>query len=177
MPPSDVHVTSAILWWATLIGIVIDTIFVIILLRSVSTEKFKRLKWPLVVTSGVFWAAMWLFLTSTIYWDSVYSYVFPAWARWYIPPVYGLLFAGIAYVIWWSAVRLPGNALLTYFLLGGAVGTITHIWAIYRGILDKPPMLQGVSALSATVFPFFEFIFYWCVILTVASTIHRIRNR
>ena len=67
--------------------------------------------------------------------------------------------------------------MLNYFLLGGAMGTITHIWAVYRGILEKPPMLQGVSPLSATVFPFFEFVFYWGVILTVASTIHNLRRR
>jgi hypothetical protein len=177
MPSSNVQVTSAMLWWATLIGIVVDSMFVIVLLRRVTTEKFRHLKWPLVVTSGIFWTAIWLFLGCVFYWDSVYGYVFPAWARWYIPPCYGLMFAAIAWLIWWAAAHLPGNPLLTYFLLGGAVGTITHIWAIYRGILDKPPMLQGVSPLSATVFPFFEFVFYWCVILTLASTIHDFRNR
>ena len=177
MPSSEIHVTSAMLWWATVIGIVIDTVFVVLLLRRVTPEKFRQLKWPLVIASGIFWAAIWLFLGCTMYWDTVYGYVFPAWARWYIPPVYGLLFAGIAYIIWWAASRFRGNPLLTYFLLGGAVGTITHIWGIYRGLLDKPPMLQGVSPLSATVFPFFEFVFYWCVILTLASATQTIRNR
>ena len=45
---------------------------------------------------------------------------------------------------------------------------ITHIWAIYRGILAKPPMLQGVSPVAAAIMPIFEFIFYWCIILSVA---------
>ena len=48
----------------------------------------------------------------------------------------------------------------------GAV--ITHIWAIYRGILDKPPLLQGASPVAASIMPFFEFVFYWCIILGVA---------
>jgi hypothetical protein len=177
MPSSEIHVTSEILWRATLIGIVIDSIFVILLVRRVTAETFKQLKWPLVITSGIFWASMWLVMVVGKYWDMVYGYVFPAWARWYIPPVYGLLFVGIAYLLWSAAVRLPGKPVLTYCLLGGLVGTITHIWAINRGILDKPPMLQGVSPLSATVFPFFEFVFYWCVILTIASFIHGLRQK
>lgn len=176
MPSSNVHVTSAILWWGSLVGIAIDSIFVIVLLRLVTAERFRRLRWTLTITSGIFWTAMWLVMVIGKYWDAVYGYVFPAWARWYIPPVYGLLFAGIAYLIWWAASSRRGNPLLTYVLLGGAVGTITHIWAIYRGLLDKPPMLQGVSPLSATVFPFFEFVFYWCVILTIASAMHKRRN-
>jgi hypothetical protein len=177
MNPSDIHVTSAALWKGTVIGVVIDSIFVIVLLRLVTAEKFRQLKWPLVISSGIFWAVMWLVVGCIVYWDAAYSYVFPAWARWYIPPAYGVLFAVIAWLIWWAAVSRRGNPLLTYFLLGGAVGTITHIWAIYRGLLDKPPMLQGVSPLSATVFPFFEFLFYWCVILTLASAVHGIRRR
>lgn len=71
MSPPHTHVISAMLWWATLIGLVIDTVFVVLLLRYLAAKEFKHLKWPLVITSGVFWAAMWLFLTSTIYWDSV----------------------------------------------------------------------------------------------------------
>jgi hypothetical protein len=39
---------------------------------------------------------MWMVMTSGLFWDSVYHYVFPAWARWFIPPVYGLLFGGVA---------------------------------------------------------------------------------
>ena len=177
MPASQVHVTSAVLWWATLIGLVVDTAFVILMMRRVTAENFQRLKWPLVVSAGIFWAAIWLFLGAILYWDSVYGYVFPSWARWYIPPCYGLLFAFLGYALWWLALHFPGRPVLNYFLLGGAVGTITHIWAVYRGILEKPPMLQGVSPLSATVFPFFEFVFYWGVILTVASTIHNLRRR
>ena len=177
MPTAQVHVTSAILWWGSLIVAILDTALVLVLVRRVAAETFRRLKWPLVVTSGIFWAAIWLFLGSILYWDSVYGYVFPSWARWYIPPCYGILFAFLGYALWWLALHLPGKPVLTYFLLGGAVGTITHIWAIYRGILEKPPMLKGVSPASAMVFPFFEFVFYWGVILVVAMTIHNRRKR
>lgn len=177
MPSPDVHVTSAVLWRATLIGIVVDSIFVYLLIRHISNHKFKALAWQLVPTSGIFWSVLWLVLVHSKYWDLVYGYVFPGWARNVVPYAYGLLFVGIGYVLWLAAIRLPGKAVLNYCLLGGLVGTITHIWAIYRGILDKPPMLQGVSPLSATVFPFFEFIFYWCIILTLALVVHRARNR
>jgi hypothetical protein len=58
---------------------------------------------------------------------------------------------------------------LNYFIFGGLVGSLTHLWAIHRGILNKPPLLQGVSLVSALVLPFFEFIFYWSIILGLAS--------
>ncbi len=49
----------------------------------------------------------------------------------------------------------------------------THLWAVYRGIVDKPPLLQGVAPAAAVVVAVFEFMFYGCIILSVASLRHR----
>jgi hypothetical protein len=102
------------------------------------------------------------------FWESVYHYMFPSWARWLIPPLYGILFAGVGLFLWWLSSRLPSHSVLNYFFFGGLVGSLSHLWAIHRGILDNPPLLQGVSPASA-VLPFFEFVFYWCIILGLAS--------
>jgi hypothetical protein len=106
------------------------------------------------------------------FWEPVYQYVFPDWSRWFIPPVYALFFGLISLLFWWLALRLSGNPVLGFLLLGGLWGSLTHVWAISRGILDKPPMLQGASPWAAIVLPFFEFIFYWCIILAVSTFVY-----
>jgi hypothetical protein len=39
---------------------------------------------------------------------------------------------------------------VSFRLLGGLWGMITHVWAVYLGIVDKPPMLQGVAVAKRT---------------------------
>ena len=76
--------------------------------------------------------------------------------------------AGIGMILWESAQRFKFHPVIGYSLLGGLWGIGTHIWAVYRGVVEKPPMLQGASPVAAVVIAFFEYIFYWCVILSVA---------
>ncbi len=146
----------------------IDLGFIFVLARRIKPNEFSSLRKPIILSSFIVWFAIWLIM-SIFYWESVYSFVFPEWARWVIPPVYGLLFATINILLSWLSVSIKGNPVLLFCLLGGLFGPITHIWAISRGILEKPPMLQGVSPTAAVVMPFFEFLFYWCVILSLSK--------
>ncbi len=167
--PPDVKVTTEVLWRATLIFAPIDAVFVSILAWRIDGSAFRAFKRMLIITTAIFWFAMWLVMVSGMFWDSVYHYVFPSWARWYIPPSYGLLFGAVAWLFWHLALRIPGRSVVNYCLLGGLWGALTHVWAISRGILDRPPMLQGASPVAAVVFPIFEFILYWCITVSVAS--------
>src|SRR5574341_1546938 len=103
------------------------------------------------------------------FWDSVYHYLFPAWARPFLPFFFGLLSAAMALGFWWGATRLSINPILTFCLFGGLWGMVTHLWAVYRGIVNKPPALQGANPVAAVVIAIFEFIFYWCLILGLAA--------
>jgi len=172
--PPDAKVTTEILWKATMIFVPIDAVFVSILALRIDERAFRSFKRTLIVVTAIFWFAMWLVMTSGLFWDSVYHYVFPAWARWFIPPLYGLLFGGVAWLFWHLALRIPGRGVVNYCLLGGLWGALTHIWAIARGILDKPPMLQGVSPTAAVVFPIFEFILYFCITVSATYLLHRL---
>jgi FtsH-binding integral membrane protein len=176
MHPPESKVTTEILWLGALIFGLVDIPFVVILARRIDRELFRQLRSVLIVTTGIFWCAIWG-LMSLVYWEAVYHYVFPAWARWLIPPVYGCLFAGVALLFWSLSFRIPGRPVLNFCVLGGLWGTVTHIWGISRGLLEKPPMLQGTSPIAATIMPFFEFVFYWCTILTIALLLHRARVR
>ena len=167
IPSTEIKVTTEILFKGAFYFAIIDVLFVAIILRRIKPADLHKMKWRLVVFMVLFFSALFAVLVSTLFWDTVYSYVFPLWARWIIPPVYGLLFASFGLFAWWLSFRLRTNAVMNFCLLGGLWGIITHTWAIYRGILDKPPMLQGTSPVAAVLIATFEFIFYWCVCLSL----------
>ncbi len=163
-------VTTEMLWKAALIFALIDIVFISVLAKFVKPDDLKKMKWRLVVVMFCYFFFLFGLIMSYIYWDSVYSYVFPLWFRWIIPPSYGLLFALIGLLFWWLAFRLPGNPVVNFCLLGGLWGIATHVLAILRGILETP-MLLGSSPMAALTIATFEFIFYWCVCLTISVLI------
>jgi len=168
MLPPGVKITTEILWRGTLSFAVIDLVLISILAWRIKPAAFRRIKWTLVVVSAIFWSSLWTWGLVT-FWDSVYQYVFPAWAHWLIPPIFGLLDAGFCLFIWWAALRLRGYTVVNFILLGGLWGMITHLFAVAIGIVTKPPVLQGASPAAAVIFAIFEFMLYWCVILSVAG--------
>jgi len=167
------------LWLGTLIFAAIDAVFIPILAWRINAATFRRFKWALVVTTAIFWCILWVWVLSK-FWDSVYHYVFPSWAHWFIPPICGLLFAGMSLLFWWLAIKLRGNMVITFCLLGGLWGMATHLLAVYLGIVDEPPVLQGTAPEAAVIVAIFEFMFYWCIILSIASLLQcywqRFRN-
>jgi hypothetical protein len=169
-------ITTEILWQGAIIFALIDAIFLIILTRRINGQTLKELRLFLITTAGVFWLFVW-FLMNLVFWEPVYHYVFPDWARWLIPPVYGALFFCVALLFWWLSFRIPGKPTLNFCILGGLWGMITHVWGISCGLIDKPPMLKGVSPLSVAVMPIFEFIFYWCIILSISLLLYRLKTR
>jgi len=173
----DLKVTTETLWIGALLLAVIDVPFVYFLSRRIKPDAFHDLKWPLIITTGVFVCLLFGTLMSGIFWESVYHYFFPDWARWLIVPMYGLLFGAAAFAIWWLAVRFRGNPAVNWCILGGVWGMVTHTWAMARGLLEKPPMLQGASPVAVLAIAAFEFIFYWCVILSVSLLVRGGRPR
>jgi hypothetical protein len=171
---NDLKVTTGILLRGAFLFAVIDLVFVSVINKIVKPCDFLKMKWPLVIIMAFFFTFLFGFITSYLFWDSVYSYVFPSWARWIIPPLYGLLFSMAGLFFWWIASNSPKGQVTIFCLLGGLWGVITHILAIYRGILDKPPMLKGASPIAALTIAAFEFVFYWCICLTITRQIfHR----
>jgi hypothetical protein len=167
----DLKVTSEILLRGALLFAVIDMVFVPVLIIIVKPADFFKMKWKLVFIMGLFFFFLFGFIVSFLFWDSVYSYVFPSWARWIIPPLYGLLFSAAGLFFWWIGTRSSKGQVMIFCLLGGLWGVITHILAISRGILDKPPMLIGASPAAALIIAAFEFVFYWCICLTITRLI------
>ena len=171
-----IKVTSEILWKGALYFALIDIVLVTALTKLIKPHDLRRMKWKLVIFMAFFFCLLFGILVSIVFWDQVYSYVFPVWARWIIPPAYGLLFSSVGLLFWWLAFHLPANKVMNFCILGGLWGMTTHIWAIYRGILEKPPMLQGASSIAAIIIAIFEFIFYWSVCLAITSLIDHFRS-
>jgi hypothetical protein len=170
--PPDFRITTAMLWQGALIFALLDLGFVPLLAWRITAVKFRRLRWTLVGTTGLFWGVLWAWVLE-YFWESVYSYIFLGWMRGLIPFAYGVLFAGVGLVLWWLSSHLPGPPVLSFCLLGGLWGMITHVWAVYLGIVDKPPLLQGAARGAAVVIAAFEFTFYWCVILSLAAVLQQ----
>ena len=166
LPPGS-QITSETLWLGTLIFAAIDAVFVSILAWRIRRETFHRLRWALGITSFLFWCALWTWGLVT-FWEPIYRYVFPAWARWLIPPSFGLLYTGMGLLFRRLALRFPGNAVVNFCLLGGSWGLVTHLFAVALGIVSKPPALQGAAPAAAVIFAIFEFMLYWCIILTIS---------
>jgi hypothetical protein len=173
MLPLGFKITTEILWRGALFFAGIDIVFIPLLIWRIKTATFRRFKWALVGVTAIYWCALWAWAMIN-FWDSIYHYVFPAWAHWFIPPVYGLLSAAISLLLWWLALRLRGNAVLNFCLLGGLWGMITHLMAVAFGIVSKPPPLQGAAPVAAVIIAIFEFMFYWCVILSVTTLVYLI---
>jgi hypothetical protein len=169
--------TSELYWTATLVTAIIDVVFVTLLAWRIRSERFHQLKNILGVVAIIFWAGLWTWvMTNTFIWETCYQFVFPPSARWIMPPVMALLYGVLALLFWWLALRLPGNPVVNLMLLGGLESFPGHLRAIQLGILATP-LLKNVSAASALTFGFFEFIFYWSIILVISALLFSIREQ
>jgi len=166
--PEDIRITTELLYRGALLFALVDAIFVPLLVWRIKPELFRQVKWILVVVAGIIWLGIWGWAIGN-FWETVYVHVFPAWGRYVLPPAFGLLMALAALGLWTLALRLRLHPVLGYVLSGGLLGVCTHIWAVYRGIVEKPPMLQGASPVAAVVVAFFEYMLYWCVILGLSA--------
>jgi hypothetical protein len=176
MIPEGTKITTQVLIWGTLMFAAMDLVLVPMLAWRIRNETFVRMKVPLLVVTGVFWFGMWIWMV-TGFWEAVYRFVFPGWARWVIPPVYGLLFTGVCLFFIWVAKKLGGRYSLNFILMGGLWGMCTHLLAVSLGIVTKPPHLQGASPVAAVVIAIFEFMFYWCIITLIARGISLLRKK
>ena len=164
---SDFKITTQLLYQGALVFALMDAVYISLLVWRVSGDVFHRLKWNLVVAAAVIWFGIWSWAIGN-FWETVYSYVFPAWAQTWVPWIAFFAAGLFAWILWTLAIQTKAKAIPVYCLLSGILGSLTHLWAVTRGIVTKPPMLQGASPLSAMTIAFFEYIFYWCVILTLA---------
>ena len=171
---TNFQATSQLYWIAALVAALMDIAFVALLAWRIKPARFRQLQWPLFIVSTLFWTILWyVVMWNAFVWETSFRHVFQPWQRWAWPPVFGLISGGVAWLFWRLSLRLPGNSVLYFLLLGGLESFVDHYFAIRNGVMETP-LLQEVSIASALVFGFFEFIFYWSVILGIASLFRRL---
>jgi hypothetical protein len=161
----NAHLTTPLIWTCTGIVAVLDVILVLLARRLVGRQQFHEMRWVLVIVSGVFFLLVWIFVLWWG-WDWFYSYIFPGWARYLLPPIFCIAYTLLALGMSWLSLKLPGNPAVTWCILGGFEGLLSHIYAIYGlGAASKPPIMQGTDPLVVLIFAVFEIAFYWSLIL------------
>jgi hypothetical protein len=169
----DIKITSEMLWLGAAITALIDVGLILFLARRIQRSRFRQLHWPVALAAGVFWVSYGLMLFA-LTWEFFYAKFLPDPAnRSLARSMLELLpYPIIGLVLWWLAVRLPGNPVVSFCLLGGVQSVPEHLWGIYRlGMLDKVPFLQQASAASMLAFAVPEYILYWGSILGIAVLI------
>ncbi len=158
----------------TPIFFVLAIILVGLLVWRVKPAQFRMLSWQAFGGgSAVFWGVF-AGVMMLLAWDSYYRYYAPAWDRIAGPLAAILLYFLLGLMLRWAALKLPGNPIVTFCLLGGLESVPEHALAIYRFHILQIPMLQDATAASIFIFAFFEYVVYWSIALCVAITINRI---
>ena len=165
------HLTTPLVLICTGILLLFDLLLALLAWRFVRRKEMQQMRRLLIATSGVFFLLVW---TSVMIWgwDWFYSYIFPGWARYLLPPLFGLGYTVFAMGMSWLCMKLPGNPAILWCLLGGLEGLLSHIYAIYGlGAASKPPIMQGTDPLATLIFAIFEKAFYWSLILFASKLI------
>jgi hypothetical protein len=153
--------------------VVLDALLILVAWRTIRRDKFQQLRGRLAIFSGIFFLLVWI---SVLLWgwDWFYSYIFPGWARYVLPPLFGIGYTLLALGMSWLCLKLPGNPAVTWCVLGGVEGLLSHLYAIYGlGAASKPPIMQGTDPFAVLIFAVFEKAFYWSLILLACSLLSR----
>ncbi len=174
--PTDAHLTNPLIWLCTGILAVADALLILLARRQITRGNFSQLQWYLIIGAGGFFFLVW---TSALLWawDWFYSFIFPAQARYLLPFVFLIFYMLIALVMTWLSIKLPGNPAVTWCILGGVEGLLSHVYAIYGlGAASKPPIMHGTDPIVVLIFAFFEITFYFSLILLGSSLIWRFKQ-
>jgi hypothetical protein len=173
---TNAHLTTSLVWMCTGILAIMDIILVLLARRLVSRAQFRQMRWILVSVSAIFFLFVWI---NVLWWgwEWFYCYIFPPWARYVLPPVFTIWYALLALGMHWLSLKLRGNPAVSWCILGGVVGLLSHLYAIYRlGAASKPPIMQGTDPFSVLIFAIFEKAFYWSLILLAGSLLWKYTN-
>lgn len=172
MTLTEISLTTEDYGMGTVVASLMAVVIVFLLAWRVEPSQFGQRGWAVAGASAIFWS---IFSTAMLWilWDVYYRHIFSGWARW-LAPLNALLYGAIGFVLWWLALRLPGNAIVNFCLLGGLESLPEHLWGIYGlGILDQVPVLEEASPVSILVFAVPEYVVYWGVVLGLAVLLRR----
>jgi hypothetical protein len=172
-PQTATQITTSILIRGMLLFAILDACLIPLMAWIVKPPEFEGLRSVLPIATAVFYFGLWLWAV-IVYWPDMYAYFFPSWSRWAVPAGQGIFYFLAASISTALALRCRRLPAVTFGLLGGGWGILTHTWAVWRGLVDKPPMLQGASPPAAIGIAFFEFTFYFSIATLISWMLVRL---
>ena len=170
---NEIVATSTQLWISALVFLVIDLALYWFLNRQISPERFKRMKWQLVVAAVLFWGTFAVFLLE-MFWDSYYQYIYPNWFRGIgILVTASVIYGTLALLFHWLALRIPGNPVRNFILLGAVESVLEHLWGILGVRILEVPMLREAGTIDIILVAIPEYIFYWGMVIWMAMLLQR----
>jgi hypothetical protein len=164
----SIQLTSKIFWVSAAVAALIDAGLLFLILRLIRPERFIQIRVPVIVTAGVFWGILGVWLVRS-FWVAYYQYFYPRWmGDWGIfvfGPGIGMI---LAIVFYWIIARFRSRPIPVFFALVGIEAFLEHLMGIYSFRIMDIPSFRGVSPLSVLVFSVPEYIFYWSLILLAA---------
>jgi hypothetical protein len=166
---SESQITAT--WYWTLAGVMglADVVFLYALARVVPRTLFAKIRWPLALAVGACWTVLWAAIWWGSAWRESYGLLFPGWVRWLGPFLYAGISAVLSFAFWRLAMAFPGSPVVTFCLLGGLSSVPSNAWLVYRlEMLERVPLMRGVSAASTFAQGFAEFTLYWCISVSIS---------
>ena len=164
----EIVATPMQLWISALVFLFIDLVLYWFLTRRVDRERFKAMRWQLVIAAVVFWGTFAVFLLE-MFWDSYYQYIYLPWFRGLgILVVASVIYGTLALVFHWFSTRIPGNPVRNFLLLGAVESILEHLWGILGVQILEVPMLREAGTLDIILVAIPEYIFYWGMVLWMA---------
>jgi hypothetical protein len=151
-------------------------ILICLLAWRVKPAQFRLLRWQAVgFSSALFWSVFAGVMISYA-WDFYYRYYAPSWDRIVAPLGAIVLYFLLGLLLRWAALRLPGNPIISFCLLGGLESVPEHAIAIYRFHILQIPFLQDTTATAIFILAYFEYTVYWSLALCLAIAVDRLIN-
>lgn len=165
--PEGFQITTKLLLQGGLVFALADIFLLLLLSYKVKAIPFESIIPTLPIATAIIYGGIWVWAIAN-FWESVYGFLFPPWSRWIVPAAQAVLTGAISYLAVRLALRVKFPSMLVYCLLGGVWGILGHTSALASGIVSKPPLLQGAAPGAVLFIAFFEYIFYWSMILLVS---------
>lgn len=148
-----------------------------LLARWLGPQAFRALPWTaFAIGSALFWTVF-AALMIAYAWSFYYVHFVPDWYRYAAPAGALVLYPLLGLLIRWASLRLPGNPVVTFCLLGGLEAIPEHAVGIYRFRILDVPMLRGTSPASVFLFAYFEYAVYWSLALTLTAAVGSMAKR
>ena len=140
------------MWLTIVIWALLSIGLIALLFWRIRPDHFKAVRWQsFVLASGLFWGIFSIVLHQ-VYWDSYYRNFSLPYGKW-LSPLAGLFYALLVLGLRWLALRIPGNAVINFCLLGAVESIPEHAIGIYRFHILEIPILSGIPVYFITPCP------------------------